>query len=147
MHCAGHTVNHKSLGCLCWKSDPITANLHTNRTGYVSGEMIKFNVEVENLSNRDMDGTFLSLKEVVIYKTWSKNMTEEREVERLTRDEKISPRSSDYWQGTMRLPPLPPTGLGGSCSIIDVQYRYSTVHYSTLHYSKYSTLLKYITVQ
>ena len=45
-------------------------------------------------------------------------------------------------QGTLKLPDLPPTGLGGSCSIIDVQYRYSTLHYITLQYSTlpYSTV-------
>jgi len=119
----GLVVDHKTLGCLCWKSGPITATLHLNRTGYVSGEMIKFNVEVENLSSRDMESTFLSLQEVVIFKTFRKNKTKEREVERLARLERISPGSSDYWQGTIRLPSLPPSGLGGHCTIIDVQYR------------------------
>ena len=105
LYCTGHTVNHKSLGCLCWKSDPITANLHTNRTGYVSGEMIKFNVEVENRANTVMDGMFLVLKEVVTYTGWNvgsiekDDNTEEKEVDRLTREEAISPRSSDSWQG------------------------------------------------
>ena len=80
-------------------------------------------MEVENLSSRDMDGTFLCLKEVVVFKTWTKSVTEEREVERLTREQRIGPGSSDYWQGSLALPPLPPTGLAGSCSIMDLQYR------------------------
>ena len=73
--------------------------------------MLRFNVEVENLSNRDMDSMFITLEEVVIFKSYSKHRTEEREVDRLTREEKIRPGSTEYWEGTVRLPPLPPTGL------------------------------------
>ena len=67
--------------------------------------MIKFNVEVENRSNTVMDGMFLVLKEVVTYTGWNvgsiekDDNTEEKEVDRLTRQEAISPRSSDSWQG------------------------------------------------
>ena len=67
--------------------------------------MIKFNVEVENRSNTAMDGMFLVLKEVVTYTGWNvgsiekDDNTEEKEVDRLTREEAISPRSSDSWQG------------------------------------------------
>ena len=101
----GRFTNNKTLGCLCFESDPITATIITNRTGYVSGEMIKFNVEVENRSNTVMDGMFLVLKEVVTYTGWNvgsiekDDNTEEKEVDRLTREEAISPRSSDSWQG------------------------------------------------
>ena len=41
----------------------------------------------------------------------------------------IRPGSSDYWEGVvLKVPALAPTHLAGSCSIMDVQYRYSTVH-------------------
>ena len=49
--------------------------------------------------------------------------TEESEVERLDRKENIMSRSTDSWRGTVKVPDLPPTGLGGSCKILDLQYR------------------------
>ena len=86
-------TDQKNLGCLCWKSGPITASLHTNRTGYVSGELVQFSVEVENLARREMDSTYLSLVEVVMFKAWVKEKWEEREVERLTRQRPAVQRS------------------------------------------------------
>ena len=50
----GHSRDHKRLCCLCCKSGPISAVITSNRAGYVPGEMIAFNAEVDNLSNRKM---------------------------------------------------------------------------------------------
>ena len=86
-------TDQKNLGCLCWKSGPITASLHTNRTGYVGGELVQFTAEVENLASREMDTTYLSLVEVVVFKAWAKERWEEREVERLTRQRPAVQRS------------------------------------------------------
>ena len=84
--------------------------------------MIGFNAEVENLSNRNMKGSFLTLMEVVTYRATSKSRTEKRVVAEIRRG-LIGPGSSDYWEGVvLKVPPVPPTGLAGSCSIIDVQY-------------------------
>ena len=84
--------------------------------------MVAFNAEVENLSNRNMKGSFLNLVEVVIYKASNKSRVESRVVAEIRRGQ-ISPGTSDYWEGVvMKVPPVPPTGLAGSCSIIDVQY-------------------------
>ena len=62
---SGSATNSKTLGCLCFQSDPITATLNTDKTGYVSGELVQFDIEVENRSNRDMEGMFLVLKKLV----------------------------------------------------------------------------------
>lgn len=118
----GNSTDHKKLCCLCCKSGPITAAIHSNRTGYVPGEMIGFNAEVDNLSNRDMSGSFLNLVEVVTYRATRKSRTERRVVAEIRRG-LIRPGTSDYWEGVvMKVPPLPPSGLAGSCTIIDVQY-------------------------
>ena len=138
---SGHSRKHKRLCCLCCKSGPITAVISSNRAGYVPGEMIGFNAEVENLSNRMMEvgfdnvktqtnhidifvqGSFLNLVEIVEYRAAGEIRTEKRVVTKVERGE-IPPGNSDYWEGvTMRVPALPPTNLGGNCSIIDVQYR------------------------
>ena len=75
------------------------------------------------MSNRDMDGSFLNLVEIVKYKARSKTKTETRVVAEIRRGQ-IRPGTSDFWEGvTMRIPAVPPTNLAGHCSIIDVQYR------------------------
>ena len=82
---AGNSSDHKRLCCLCCKSGPITAQIHSNRTGYVPGEMIGFNAEVDNLSNRNMTGSFLNLVEVVTYRATNKARTERRVVAEIRR--------------------------------------------------------------
>lgn len=120
---AGHIRDYKTLCCLCCKSGPISAVITTNRTGYVPGELIGFNAEVDNQANKEMTGSFLNLVEVVTFKTARKNKTEKRVVAEIRRG-RIGPGSSDYWEGVlMRVPALPPTNLAGTCNIIDVQYK------------------------
>ena len=120
---AGSSSRQKKLGCFCWRSGNISASLNTARTGYVSGEVIQFQAQVENLSSNDLDSVFLSLVQEVTFKTCGGEMREDREVARLHWREKLLARSGDDWEGDLTLPPLPPSGLAGHCSIIDLQYR------------------------
>jgi len=119
----GSSSRQKNLGCFCWRPGTIKASLHTDRTGYISGETIRFTAEVENLSSSDMDSVLLRLVEEVTFKTSEGKKRKEREVERLRWSERILARSGDDWEGSLTLPVLPPTGLAGHCSIIDLQYR------------------------
>ena len=83
------------------------------RTGYVPGEMIGFNAEMDNKSSRTMNGSKLQLVEHICYMTPRKNKTETRVVAEINRGS-IGPGESDMWEGvTMRVPALPPTQLGG----------------------------------
>ena len=54
----------KTLGLLCCQSGPITAKVWLDRVGYVPGEKILFNAEVENLSRKKMRGTRVQIVEV-----------------------------------------------------------------------------------
>ena len=89
--------------------------------------MIQFRVEVENLSSREVDNISLSLVKVVTYQGWHQvsqgDKTEEEVVEKMTREENILAGRREEWEGRIRLPSLPPTGLAGHCSIIDLHYR------------------------
>jgi len=118
----GHDREEKKLCCLWCKSGPITAEISSNRTGYVPGEFIGFNAEVENLSKRRMKSSSLKLKEIVKYKTSSKDKTSCRTVAKIKRGE-IQPGNSDYWENVnMRIPAIAPTNLAGRCTIMDVWY-------------------------
>jgi hypothetical protein len=54
----------KALGILCCKSNPITAKFWLDRCGYVPGEKIIFNAEVENLTRKTMRGSKVQIIEV-----------------------------------------------------------------------------------
>ena len=75
--------------------------------------MIGFNAEMDNQSNRQMNGSKLRLVEHVRYMTPRKSKIETRVVAEIKRGP-IGPGTSDMWEGVvMRIPAVPPTGLGG----------------------------------
>ena len=76
-----------------------------NRTGYVPGEWIGFQAEMDNKSSREMKGTKLELLEHVRYMTPNREKTETRVVAQINRG-KMGPGESDTWDGEdMRIPP------------------------------------------
>ena len=113
----------KKPGYFCCRSGTLMASLNTDRTGYVSGETIQFLVEVENLSSNDMNSIDLRLVELVTFKACEGERLVEWVVESLSWSEKILAKTEDDWEGSLTLPALSPTGLGGHCHIIDLQYR------------------------
>ena len=50
-------TDQKVLCCCCCASDPIIATVKLPRTGYVPGEVINFNAEIDNRSDRTMNCT------------------------------------------------------------------------------------------
>lgn len=57
----------KTLGLFCCQSGPITAKVWLDRVGYVPGESIPFNAEVENLSRKKMRGSSVQLVEARLF--------------------------------------------------------------------------------
>ena len=50
--CETHNRQDKFLCCLCCKSGPITGMIQLDRCGYVPGEAIQFNAEIQNMTSR-----------------------------------------------------------------------------------------------
>ncbi|XP_041373505.1 arrestin domain-containing protein 3-like [Gigantopelta aegis] len=115
--------NSKTLCCLCCASGPISAVFRLDRRGYVPGEAISINAEVDNKSNRQMDSSFVSLNLVTIFHATTKSRTVSRQVAKISHG-LIEPGDTDIWvanRDRLVLPPLPPSYLRG-CTIIDIQY-------------------------
>ena len=74
-----------------------STNIHV-RTGYVPGELIGFQAEMDNKSSREMKGTKLELLEHVRYMTPERSKTESRVVAQINRGS-MGPGESDTWQG------------------------------------------------
>jgi len=65
----------KFICCWCCKTGPITAEVQLNKTGFVAGETVFVNVNVENLSNTDLVVTKLKLKRSVFLQSRTKGRT------------------------------------------------------------------------
>ena len=57
-------TNSKKLFFSCCKSGPITNTLTLDRTGYVPGEYIVVNAEIDNKSNKTIASSKILLKQV-----------------------------------------------------------------------------------
>jgi hypothetical protein len=70
-----------------------------------------------------MNGSSVRLVELVTYRADPTDLKREKRVLATQERGPIVPGTSDYWeQVALVVPPVPPSGLGGPCQIIDVQY-------------------------
>ncbi|XP_046451060.1 arrestin domain-containing protein 17-like isoform X1 [Daphnia pulex] len=110
---------YKTLGILCCKSNPITAKFWLDRCGYVPGESIIFNAEVENLSRKAMRGTKVQIIEKTSYHATRATEFHERVI-----NESIRGKFKDFqaWENyAIIVPPIVSSNLQ-FCNIIDVSY-------------------------
>ena len=57
--------HEKTFGILCFKSKPVTTNVVINKAGFVSGEVMKISIKVENSSNKLIKEVQLHLIQIV----------------------------------------------------------------------------------
>jgi hypothetical protein len=70
-----------------------------------------------------MNGSSVHLVELVSYRASDSSSRHERRIVATLEHGPIQSGTSDYWEGVaLTIPPLPPSGLGGHCRIMDVQY-------------------------
>jgi len=65
----------KFICCWCCKTGPITAEIQLNKTGFVPGETVYCNINIENLSNTELVVTKLNLKRSVFLQSRTKGRT------------------------------------------------------------------------
>ncbi|XP_046556375.1 arrestin domain-containing protein 3-like isoform X1 [Haliotis rubra] len=111
----------KTLCCLCCTSGPISATFSIDRQGYVIGEEIIINAEIENLSNKRVKKSKVVLMQEVLYHATTKTKPKTHDYAKLKHGE-IKQGDTDYWNAErLVVPPLTPSFLRG-CKIIDVRY-------------------------
>ena len=54
----------KYLCCCCCKSGPLTCVLRLDRTGYVPGEDINLDAEIQNMSRKDITASYVTMQQV-----------------------------------------------------------------------------------
>ncbi|KAL4228949.1 hypothetical protein ACF0H5_011989 [Mactra antiquata] len=113
--------DQKTLCCLCCESDPISATVTIDRTGYVPGEAVSFRAEINNQSTREMSCSKAQLNMVVSYHAQSKTRDVTNILNEL-RHGKIEGGGTDQWSNErLHIPAVPPSYLLG-CNIIDIKY-------------------------
>jgi len=65
----------KFICCWCCKTGPITAEIQLNKTGFVPGETVYCNINIENLSTTELIVTRLNLKRSVFLQSKTKGRT------------------------------------------------------------------------
>lgn len=113
--------------CDCF-NDPglLIANLRLEKTAYVPGEPIVYNIEIVNRSSQTIEGVYLLLYQTITYKGHSRSTTHykiEKQKFILSEDVPydIPPHQTKKFNGATIIPSLPPSKLDG-CSFIDIEY-------------------------
>ena len=120
----GEAIGNKTVCCLCWASGPIVAVIDIPRKGFVPGDVIPVQVEIQNNSTRDILEIKLALVQVVVHTAGShygkSSRTLNNQVATASRDG-VQPGQSDTWRGDLlTVPHVQPTTTGKH--IIDVWY-------------------------
>ncbi|XP_062597207.1 arrestin domain-containing protein 17-like [Saccostrea cucullata] len=123
--CWTRNQQSKFLCCLCCKSGPITGMLKLDRVGYVPGEAITFNAEIQNMTS-SVCGVHVKLYMTTVFHATTKSKTTTSEIARVVHQD-IQPGETETWSGdSLVIPPLPPSFLVG-CKIIDINYFFELI--------------------
>lgn len=133
---AAGATGQKVLCCGPCQSEPIGATFNLNKSGFVSGEILRFIGTIDNKSSKDVK--YLCVKLIQQTKFHgiakdagldsgrrNKSRVENREVISATYDKKIGPKSFQAWDGSLKIPPVCATAMasaGNVCKIIEISY-------------------------
>ncbi|CAH1798043.1 unnamed protein product [Owenia fusiformis] len=113
--------NEKTLCCWCCASGPISATFRIAKQGYVPGEPIYINAEIENNASRKMKASRVEFKQIIAFHATRKTRHSTNTIQTLQKGE-IDAGGTESWENVqLVVPPLPPSHLVG-CRIIDIRY-------------------------
>jgi len=118
---AGHAQDSKTLCCLCCKSGPIEADFHVEKCGFVPGEYLNFDANVENNSDKDLPGTQISIQQNVRFIAHTKSRTVNHDFCEVDWKDEIDDGEDFKKTSYIQVPALPPSNLR-FCNIIDIDY-------------------------
>lgn len=116
------TTDSKTVCCCCCESPPITATFRLDRSGYVPGENIICNAEINEGTGKGVHSSKIKLIMTTTYRTHGGSKKRETHEIASLRHGPISAGGHDVWSGEMLLvPPVPPSFLP-YCNIIEIDY-------------------------
>jgi hypothetical protein len=112
---------HKNLCCLFCKSGPVGFVLKSPKKGFVPGEILRFQVEMNNQSRRKVRKSTVTLIQNIYFHARGKTLRDSRIICKQD-GPGVERGDSEFWMGnTLQIPAIPPTRLA-NCRIIDIQY-------------------------
>lgn len=113
----------KTFCCCCCKSAPLSIDIIAPVTGYCCGQVIPFEINVENNSNVQVHLVKIHLRKVVTFRALQpKSALKKSKVVIASVEEGPAPAgSTKTWSLPMQIPPLPPSNLI-NCGIMDLDY-------------------------
>jgi len=108
------------LCCACCKSGPLSCALRLDRTGYVPGEDINLDAEIQNMSRKDISTSYVTLQQIVYFHAQGDTKSSTTDIFRISGG-KIKPGDNALFHDIIHIPPLPPSRLDG-CHLIDIEY-------------------------
>nr|CAD7202514.1 unnamed protein product [Timema douglasi] len=113
----------KSVCCLCCNTGPITMVARIPFTGFVSGQDIPLTIDMENPTRININNVNCVMMQVATFQSqqpYASFRYERRPVAKLDLGP-VEHNSSKLLDGTMKIPPSPPSLLP-NCNIIKLQY-------------------------
>lgn len=116
------STDSKTVCCCCCETAPLTATFRIDKTGYVPGESISCNAEIQEGTGRGVHSSKIKLVMLTTYRTHGGSKKRETREIACLQHGSISPGGSDVWSGErIQVPPLPPSYLP-HCNIIEIEY-------------------------
>ncbi|KAE8736843.1 hypothetical protein FOCC_FOCC017701 [Frankliniella occidentalis] len=115
----------KHFCCLWCKSGPLTMIVRVPNGGYVPGQTIPVEIQVDNASTTEVQNIRGTLSQNLKWHATSKTKTTRRRMVDLVFDSPVKGHDSKIFLQTILVPPVPPSYLQ-NCRIIDLEY-YLTV--------------------
>lgn len=119
-----HTLElQKKFCCLCCASGPLIATISLPATGFVPGQGVPIQAEVENASNVTVNRLKILLRKVITFYTNTprRDIKKEKVVISELSVGPVERHGTNSWSQTLNIPPLPPSNLV-NCSLIDLDY-------------------------
>lgn len=115
--------SEKTICCGLCKSDPLTVNFSVLKQGYVPGERIAFNVNINNKSNKELSDMLVDLYQIIYFHGTTKTYTDKRVVKSIKYPSNIKQHSQINWENSdLLIPPVCASG-NGTCKLIVVEYQ------------------------
>lgn len=113
----------KTFCCFCCASGPLSATVALPATGFVPGQGVPIQAEIENASNVKVDRLKILLRKVVTFYTNTprRDIKKEKVVISEMSVGPVGKRDSQSWNQTLNIPALPPSNLV-NCGLIDLDY-------------------------
>ncbi|XP_048736252.2 arrestin domain-containing protein 3-like [Ostrea edulis] len=116
-----NSTDTDTIGCCCCEEGPVRSEFKIGRSGYVPGESIVINAEIDNRTSKEMNETRVELWMKLKLKADSERKIKKTKLAELKHGP-TRPGGQDIWsQERLQIPPCPPTMLE-FCTIIELTY-------------------------